>query len=133
MLNHKIKILIAETSLNKAILTQKYLGEYGLPSSTVCGDGIDALRWFNEEDFDLLIINWMLPGISAEDLIHTARLLKEDKKFSTLAILPQRKREMITRVIDLNIEGYLISPVTSDCLYEKISPIIDTLIPENMR
>ncbi|RZL33318.1 MAG: response regulator transcription factor, partial [Pedobacter sp.] len=62
-----LKIGIAEDDFKIASLLSEALTENNYATTTV-NDGLDALSLFKENDFNLLIIDIMLPGINGLQL-----------------------------------------------------------------
>jgi len=60
---HGIKILLVEDEIHLQQLTKKYLVREGY-QVFVANDGHSALRLFDEQQIDLLILDLMLPDIS---------------------------------------------------------------------
>jgi len=91
-MEHKLKILLAEDDLNLGILLVDYLDSEGFDVK-LCRDGDIALNKFQSGDFDLCLLDIMLPqkdgytlakqirqiNNSVPILFLTAKSLKEDK------------------------------------------------------
>ena len=66
------KILLAEDEVNIASFIERGLKEFG-HSVTVCHDGNTGWRIFQEEPFDLVILDIIMPKINGLELCHLYR------------------------------------------------------------
>ena len=65
------KILLAEDEVNIASFIERGLKEFG-HSVTVCHDGNTGWRILQEEPFDLVILDIIMPKINGLELCHLA-------------------------------------------------------------
>jgi len=75
-----IQILVVEDDKNIANAVQAFLMEAGY-NTDVCYDGDDALTQFYDKQYNLLILDIMLPGVNGKEL------LREFRKISTAPVL----------------------------------------------
>lgn len=79
------KILIVEDQ-STDIAAPYYLTKHLGCSVTLAFDGEQALREFNKQDFDLIILDWNLPQLNGEDFLksieYKAQLLLQNNKGS---------------------------------------------------
>lgn len=66
------RILIAEDSPDIRLLMEKFLEDQSI-SITFVGDGETALEYFRENHFDLVLLDWNLPGLNGQDICETIR------------------------------------------------------------
>ncbi|MBX9722560.1 MAG: response regulator, partial [Candidatus Obscuribacterales bacterium] len=66
------KILIVEDEIDLAIPIAQYLGEEN-HLVEICSNGQDALERLRVYQYDLLILDWMLPGVSGVDICRKFR------------------------------------------------------------
>ena len=77
-----MKILIIEDDQSVAELERDYLEISGF-ACTLCGDGTQGLQLALEEDFALVIVDVMLPGLSGFEV---CRRIREEKNTPLIII-----------------------------------------------
>lgn len=88
----------------------------------VVGDGEAALEQVRQKRPDLLLLDWMLPGISG---LEVCRQLRGQPKTATLPIvmLSARGEETDTiRGLDTGADDYLVKPFSMEALFARVKP-----------
>lgn len=88
------------------------------------GDGATALLAFRDRVPDIVIIDWMLPGMSGIDL---CRILRGDQRFSrtALLILTARGTEMdVVAGLSAGADDYVIKPFRTRELLARVKAIL---------
>lgn len=67
-----MKVLIADDDLVSRRLLQGYLQKWGF-EVTVANDGNEAWAHFQEQEFSLILCDWMMPGLDGPALIQKVR------------------------------------------------------------
>ncbi len=113
----KHHILVVEDEAKLAQFIKLEL-EYENYQVTVCQDGLDGLASAREHDPDLILLDWMLPGISGVEICH--RLRQTGDKVPI--ILLTAKDEISDRVtgLDAGADDYLVKPFSIEELLARI-------------
>lgn len=100
------KILIAEDDLSIAELQRDYL-ELAEFEVKICMDGVDALNTIKENEFDLLILDIMLPKIDGFSIL---RSIQDNKDIPILIV--SSKKEEIDKIkgFSLGADDYITKP-----------------------
>jgi DNA-binding response OmpR family regulator len=111
------RILLVEDDPRLAQLVETELGLEGY-SVTVARNGLDALAIVRDSPHDLLILDWMLPGLSGLDLC--LRLRKTGVE--TPIILLTARDEVPDRVLGLNAgaDDYVTKPFSIEELLARV-------------
>lgn len=91
----------------------------------ICRQSEQALETLEERDFDLLIADWLMPGLNGTDLV---RRLKADERLKALPVLMisgKAEKADILEAIQAGIDGFLAKPFSPDQLKEKIATLQD--------
>ncbi len=101
------KVLIVEDDQDIAELLRVNLSELSL-SVDVCENGEQALQMLAEQDYQLLILDIMLPGISGLDI---CRKIRQQKPEQVIMMLTSRNSEL-DRVLGLELgaDDYMTKP-----------------------
>ena len=123
MLNEKNKILIVEDEQDIRDLLIFNLQKEGFKvESTDNGDS--ALSLIRKNNFDLILLDLMLPGIGGFDL---TRILKNDKKTSETPVLmltAKGEESDIVKGLELGADDYMTKPFSIKVLIARINKIL---------
>jgi DNA-binding response OmpR family regulator len=110
------KILIIEDDLNIAELQQDYLEVEGF-AADICADGSAGLKQFQENGYDLLILDIMLPGLDGLEIL---RSLRDEKEVPVILI--SAKKEEIDKIKGFNLgaDDYITKPFSPGELVARV-------------
>lgn len=126
MLKDKLKILLAEDDLNLGVLLVDYLQAEGFEVK-LCKDGELALKAFQNNLFDLCLLDVMMPKLDGFSLAKEIRL--KDKKIPMIFITAKSLKEDKLKGYDLDADDYITKPFDEEELLWKIKAVIRR-IPE---
>jgi len=124
-LDKNMKILIVDDFSTMRRIIKNLLRDLGFSNTQEADDGVTALPMLKSGDFDFLITDWNMPGMSGIDLL---RAVREDSKLSTLPVLmvtAEAKRDQIVEAAQAGVNGYVVKPFTAAALKEKIEKIFE--------
>ena len=92
--------------------------------SMACADGASALLAFRERVPDLVLLDWMLPGLSGLDL---CRILRGDQRFAhtPVCMLTARGTEMdVVAGLNAGADDYVIKPFRTRELLARVKALL---------
>ena len=92
-------------------------------NTTVSETGTDALRKFKNKEFDLVIVDLLLPGISGWELIKKLRIYKPEQKVVVVTGMGSDYVLNKNRLNKNNIEDVLLKPFT----FNKLRSVLENL------
>ncbi|MBR5115768.1 MAG: response regulator transcription factor [Lachnospiraceae bacterium] len=110
------KVLIIEDEESIADLEKDYL-ELSDFTVTVCGDGETGLETALNEDFDLVILDLMLPGL---DGFEVCRRLRESKDIPVLLVSAKKDDIDKIRGLGLGADDYITKPFSPSELVARV-------------
>lgn len=115
------KILIVEDDLSIAQLQRDYLELAGFEVE-IHGDGAAGLKAIKENEYDLIILDVMLPKISGLDIL---RSIKDIKYIPVLMV--SAKKEEIDKIkgLSLGADDYITKPFSPSELVARVKSHID--------
>ena len=115
------KILIVEDDPSIAELQKDYLEIAGFEVS-LCDDGAAGLKILMEAEFDLLILDVMLPGIDGLEILRRTR---EEKHIPVLLV--SAKKEEIDKIkgLSLGADDYITKPFSPGELVARVKAHLD--------
>jgi diguanylate cyclase (GGDEF)-like protein len=105
-----VRILVAEDSAVQATLTCEALRHAGC-SVRLEGDGRAALTALDEERFELLVTDWMMPGCDGIQLCRSLRAREESAgRLYILFLTTLEAKEQIVEALSAGADDYLVKP-----------------------
>lgn len=119
----KKTILIIEDEIEISRLIQQILEREGFSCET-CRDGADALRYFQELQPDLIILDLMLPNMDGLEIC--TRIRKQPNTKDPYILMLTAKGEEIDRVIGLSTgaDDYLVKPFSPIELVARVRALL---------
>jgi len=120
-----MKILIVDDFSTMRRIIKNLLRDLGFNNTSEADDGQTALPMLQSGNFDFLVTDWNMPGMTGIDLLKTVRA---DEKLATLPVLlvtAEQKREQIVEAAQAGVNGYIVKPFTAEVLKEKIGKIFE--------
>ena len=126
MPKEKFKILLAEDDLNLGVLLVDYLETESFDVK-LCKDGEFALKTFHNNQFDLCLLDVMMPKLDGFSLAKEIRI--KDKKMPIIFITAKSLKEDKLKGYGLGADDYITKPFDEEELLWKIKAVIRR-IPE---
>ncbi|HRH65805.1 MAG TPA: response regulator transcription factor [Bacteroidia bacterium] len=123
----KFKILLAEDDVNLGALLVDYLEAEGF-DVLLCKDGELALKAFQNDQFDLCLLDVMMPKMDGFSLAKGIRA--QNKEIPVLFITAKSLKEDKLKGYNLGADDYITKPFDEEELLWKIKAVIRR-IPEN--
>ncbi len=114
-----MNILIADDDAELCQLLKQYLEQEGMAVETAA-DGISAIERLKVKDFDLLILDVMMPRLNGFDTLKTLRMTSD-----IAIIMLTAKGEKIDRItgLEMGADDYLAKPCDPDELIARIRAV----------
>jgi len=120
-----MKILIVDDFSTMRRIIKNLLRDLGFTNTQEADDGTTALPLLRSGDFDFLVTDWNMPGMTGIDLLKEVR---SDAKLASLPVLmvtAEAKRDQIIEAAQAGVNGYVVKPFTAQVLKEKIDKIFE--------
>lgn len=121
------KILIVEDDLSIQALLYDFIKEAGYDAVTA-GDGVEALAKYAEQDFDLVLLDIMLPKIDGYGVLEVIR-----QKSNVPVIMLTALEEEVYQIkgLDLQADDYITKPFSLPVLIRKIAAVLRRSSPSD--
>lgn len=116
-----VKILLVEDNKKVASFVEKGLREEGY-AVDVAYDGVDGALKAHVYDYDVVLLDVMLPGKSGLEIVHDLR--KQAKTVPVLLLTAMDATEDVVRGLDLGADDYLTKPFTFEELLARIRALL---------
>lgn len=122
------KILIVEDDLSIQALLHDFLQEAGY-ETTLADDGVEAVSMFSGNDFDLVLLDIMLPKI---DGYTVCEVIRRQSNIPIVMLSALDSEENQIKGFDLKIDDYITKPFSMPVLLRKIAAVLRrTSLPES--
>lgn len=114
------KILVVEDDFDIQELLQNFLQEAGY-EVTVSNDGVEAIAVFSDKQFDLILLDIMLPKI---DGFAVCELIRRQSRIPIIMLTALSGEEEQIRGLDLQVDDYITKPFSMPVLVRKIAAVL---------
>lgn len=122
-MDKSMKILIVDDFSTMRRIIRNLLRDLGYTNTEEADDGASALPLLKKGDYDLLVTDWNMPGMSGIDLLRQIRSDEQLAALPTLMVTAEAKRDHIIEAAEAGVNGYVVKPFTAQVLKEKIEKI----------
>ncbi|WP_126453812.1 chemotaxis response regulator CheY [Sulfuriflexus mobilis] len=124
-MDKNMKILVVDDFSTMRRIIKNLLRDLGFNNTSEADDGQTALPMLQSGNFDFLVTDWNMPGMTGIELLKAVRA---DAKLSSLPVLmvtAEQKREQIVEAAQAGVNGYIVKPFTAEVLREKLNKIFE--------
>jgi len=117
------KILIVDDVPSMLSIMKAFLKDVGFFHLATANGGKEALTKIQRIQFDLIICDWNMPGMSGIDIL---KVIKADDTLQSTAFMmvtATSELEKVKEAVASGIDGYIVKPFQANTLYEKIITI----------
>jgi two-component system chemotaxis response regulator CheY len=122
-----MKILVVDDFSTMRRIVKNLLRDLGFADTHEADDGLTALPMLETGNFDFLVTDWNMPGMTGFDLLKNCRADPKLKDLPILMVTAEAKREQIVAAAQAGVNGYVVKPFTAAVLKEKIEKIFERL------
>ncbi|MEI6413521.1 MAG: chemotaxis response regulator CheY [Pseudomonadota bacterium] len=126
-MDKSMKILIVDDFSTMRRIIKNLLRDLGFTNTHEADDGSTALPVLRSGNFDFLISDWNMPGMTGIDLLKAVRADPRINKLPVLMVTAESKREQIIEAAQAGVNGYVVKPFTAATLEEKIKKIFERI------
>jgi len=124
-LDKNMKILIVDDFSTMRRIIKNLLRDLGFSNTHEADDGVTALPMLKNGDFQFLVTDWNMPGMTGIDLLKAVRADDKLRSLPVLMVTAEAKRDQIIEAAQAGVNGYVVKPFTAQALKEKIEKIFE--------
>lgn len=114
------RILVVDDSRAQRSLMSKTLSQQGYFVAEA-ESGIEALKLFAGQEFDLILSDWMMPGMDGLELCKAIRAQKVSGYVYFILLTSKSDKDAVARGLDVGADDYLAKPFNPDELRARIA------------
>ena len=122
-------ILVVEDEAPLAELIRYNLAAEGFRVS-VAADGEEAELLFAEDSFDLVVLDWMLPGVSGLELCRRLRRRDATKAVPILMLTARGEEEDRVRGLETGADDYVVKPFSVPEIMARVKALLRRASPQ---
>jgi DNA-binding response OmpR family regulator len=122
-----LRILICDDDAGTRLLLKRTLMREFDAAVTEAADGLRALELLEESNFDLMVLDLMMPGVDGTGVL---KILREQMRLATMPVVilsGQRESETVQTVIQLGVAGFLLKPLHLEATSTRLRAIVRRL------
>ena len=122
-----MKILIVDDFSTMRRIIKNLLRDLGFNNTQEADDGQTGLPMLQTGNFDFLVTDWNMPGMTGIDLLKAVRADPKLQNLPVLMVTAEAKKEQIVMAAQAGVNGYIVKPFTAQTLKEKIEKIFERI------
>ena len=126
-MDNNMKILIVDDFSTMRRIIKNLLRDLGFNNTQEADDGKTALPMLQAGDFEFLVTDWNMPGMTGIELLKAVRADEKLASMPVLMVTAEQKRDQIVEAAQAGVNGYIVKPFTAATLKEKIDKIFERL------
>ena len=124
-MDKNMKILVVDDFSTMRRIIKNLLRDLGFTNTQEADDGNTALPMLKSGDFDFLVTDGNMPGMTGIELLKHVRADDRLKDLPVLMVTAEAKRDQIVAAAQAGVNGYVVKPFTAAVLKEKIDKIFE--------
>ncbi|TCS39948.1 two-component system chemotaxis response regulator CheY [Reinekea marinisedimentorum] len=120
-----MKILVVDDFSTMRRIVKNLLRDLGFTNTHEADDGTTAWPMLQSGDFDFVVTDWNMPGMTGIELLQKIRADERLKGIPVLMVTAEAKRDQIVAAAQAGVNGYVVKPFTAAALKEKIEKIFE--------
>lgn len=113
-----MRVLVADDSSTMRKIILRSLQAVGVTDITEAADGAEAVALFKPGDFDMVLTDWNMPGMTGLEVLKAIRA--QDAKIPVIMVTTEAEKSRVLEAIQAGVTDYLVKPFTADTLREKL-------------
>lgn len=89
------------------------------------GNGEEGLKVLREKRVDMAIVDWKMPVMNGTEMLDGIRSDKRFRDMPVLMITGESERDIVYEVAEIEVDAYLLKPLTPAMLEQKIQAAIE--------
>jgi len=122
-----MKILIVDDFSTMWRIIKNLLRDLGFNNTEEADDGNTGLPKLQSGNFDFLVTDWNMPGMTGIELLQAVRADPKLQNLPVLMVTAEAKKEQIVMAAQAGVNGYVVKPFTAQTLKEKIDKIFERI------
>lgn len=111
------KILVVDDNVTNRTVAKKILERIGI-QVTLAESGGECLASFQAEEFDMILMDIQMPGMSGLEVTEQIRMVKNNRKLPIIAVSGNTQESDIKKSKAAGMNAHIGKPINSQLLYQ---------------
>lgn len=121
-----MSILVVDDMKSMRLTIRKMLQNLGIGKTLrFAENGKEGLAILNTTPCDLAIVDWNMPIMNGTQMLLSMRKDKVLRDIPVIILTAENKRDVVSEVAEIEIDAYLLKPLTLESLDRKIKAVVD--------
>ena len=112
-------------------LSRKLLGlqlrAFGIQEIEFCVNGEDGLKALHDAHFDVVMLDWSMPGLDGLELLEQAQSSENFKSVAFVMVSAEAQPDQIVKALNAGAVAYITKPIKQDEIDKKMTQVIEWL------
>ncbi len=114
-------ILIVDDMKSMRSIIKKTLRNLNIGRSIYFAEnGLEGMKCLQDKHVDLAIVDWKMPVMTGAQMLDAIRSDRKHRDMPVLMVTAEGERDIVYEVAEIEVDGYLLKPLTPAMLEEKI-------------
>jgi two-component system chemotaxis response regulator CheY len=114
------RVLVIEDATSDQLVISKQLERYNCDVTAVSSAEAALDLWKNGERFELLLVDWNLPGVDGVTFVSSIRAPSDDSHPTIVMITGETSMSKIETAIAAGVDEYIMKPIDPESFREKL-------------
>jgi two-component system chemotaxis response regulator CheY len=112
------RVLVADDDDLTRTLIVLALAAVGIKQTVAATDGLEAMKLIQRQPFDLLMLDWHMPGKSGLEVLRAVR--SRDSQVPIVMVTAEATRDLVVEALLAGASDYIVKPFDAKTLWAKI-------------
>ncbi len=118
-----MRVLVIDDSRAMRSILSKIMSEIGFEVLTAAHGREGLERLGEDDDLDLVLVDWNLPEMNGYDFIKAVRAESRWDRIKLIMVTTETERENVLKALDAGVDEYVMKPFTKATIQEKLALI----------
>ncbi len=123
----KRRVLVVDDFATMRRVVKNLLQELGYKAIREAAAGGQAKGMLEEGSFDLVVLDWNMPGTPGLDVLRWVRSHESLSSLPVLMVTAEATRVQIIEAAELGVNAYILKPFTAETLRKKLNFIFSRI------
>lgn len=122
--NKNMRILVIDDFQTMRRIVMNLLKQLGFSNLTEADDGLTGWEKLENDEIDLIVSDWNMPGMDGFTLLQKVRADERFKHIPFIMVTAEGKRENVIAAVQAGVSNYIVKPFNAATLKEKLVKVV---------
>ena len=120
-----MKVLAVDDFPTMRRIVKTLLRQLGYTNVSEAEDGQAALTKLQQEEFDLVLLDWNMPRMTGLELLKAIRADETLRHTPVVMITAEGRKEDVLDAVKAGVNNFIVKPFTAETLEEKLNKVLE--------